>query len=153
MGSKMGVLNARPDELEAFLSQRAASLGPELTGPFKVLSVARRGTDVIRCEVTACRLVSVDPEDPALRDVSVPLPVAGWIELRGDGSVTAASMAEPGPDELREARLFARDLIEQGSVRGLSDRPRRPLPGRATHELQTDAAGRRVIRRIGYNLR
>ena len=149
----MGVLDARPDELEALLSQPAEPLGPELTGPFKVLSVSRRGADAIRCEVTACRLVSVDPEDPALRDVSVPLPVAGWIELHGDGSVAASSMAEPGRGELQEARTFARDLIEQGSVRGLSARSRRPLSGRPTHELQTDAAGRRVIRRIGYNLR
>lgn len=149
----MGVLDARPHELEALLSQRAESLRPDLTGPFKVLSVSRRGADAIRCEVTACRLVSVDPEDPALRDVSVPLPVAGWIELRGDGSVAASSMAQPGPGELQEARMFARDLIEQGSVLGLSDQPHRPLPGRPTHELQTDAAGRRVIRRTGYTLR
>ena len=149
----MGVLDARPAELETLLSQRAASLGQDFTGPFKVLSVSRSGTDAIRCQVTACRLVPVDPEDPALRDVSVPLPVSGWIELHSDGSVAGSSMAPPGPSELHEARMFARDLIEQGLVLGFSNRPRRPLRGRPTHELQTDAVGRRIIRRIGYTLR
>ena len=149
----MGVLDERPDELEILLSRRAAALGQDFTGPFKVLSVSRSGTDAIRCEVTACRLVPVDPQDPALRDVSIPLPVSGWIELHSDGSVAASSMAEPGPSELQEARIFARDLIEQGMLLGLSKRPPRPARGRPTHELQTDATGRRVIRRIGYSLR
>jgi len=149
----MGVLDARPAELETVISQQAAALGQDLTGPFKVLSVSRRGANAIRCEVTACQLVPVDPEDPAFRDVSLPLPVSGWIELRADGSVAASSVAQPGPSELQEARMYARDLIEQGLVMGLSKRPHRPIRGQPTHKLQGDTAGRRIIRRIGYALR
>lgn len=149
----MEVFNARLSELEALLSQHAALIGQDLTGPFKVLSASRTGAGAVRCEVTAYRLVPVDPENPALREVLVPLPVSGWIELRADGSVAASSLSQPGPGEFEEARIFARDLIEQGSVRGLSSQTHGPLGGRPTHELQTDAAGRRIIRRIGYTLR
>ena len=149
----MGVLDAKPAELEAFLSSRSSSIHPDVAGPFRVVSVARTGQDAIRCELTAYRLIPVDPADPALFDVSVPVPVSGWIELRADGSVAASSLQHPGPEEVREARVFARDLIERGSVRGLSTGPGGPLRGRPTHALEADAAGRRIIRRIGYNLR
>ncbi len=149
----MGVLDAKPAELEALLSRQAASIDADLTGPFKVLSVARSGKEAVRCQVTACRLVPVDPGDPALRDVAVPVPASGWIELRADGTVTASSVSQPGPDEVREARVFARDLIERGSVRGLSGDPAGPLRGRPTHELQMGAGGRRIIRRTGYTTR
>jgi hypothetical protein len=149
----MVAIEASPAELEALLSRQAASIDKDLTGPFKVLSVSGKGTEAVGCEVTAYRLVPVDPDNSALRDVFVPLPVPGRVELSKDGSVTASSFPQPEPAELREARMFARDLIEQGSVRGLSSQSRGPLQGRPTHEIQQDAAGRRIIRRIGYALR
>ena len=145
--------DARPAEIEALLSQQGTSIGHDVSGPFKVLSVSRKGRDGLHCEVTAYRLVPVDPENPALRDVSVPLPVSGWVELGKDGSVEAASFPQATPAELEEARMFARDLIERGSVRDFPSKPHGPLRGRPTHEVQTDAAGRRIIRRIGYAVR
>lgn len=149
----MGLLDEKPAELEAFLSKHAGAIGPDVAGPFRVVSVSRTGKDAVRCEVTAYRLVPVDPADPTLRDVSVPVPVSGWVELRADGSVAGSSLPGPAPEEVREARVFARDLVERGSVRGLSTGPGGPPRGRPTHELQADAEGRRIIRRIGYNLR
>ncbi len=149
----MRVLDAKPAELESLISSRSKSIDPHVAGPFRVVSVSRAGKDAVRCEVTAYRLVPADPADPPLRDVLIPVPVSGWIELRADGSVAASSLPPPGPDEVREARVFARDLIEHGSVRGLSTGPTGPLRGRPTHEIQADAEGRRIIRRIGYTVR
>ncbi len=137
----MGLLNAEPEELEALLARQMPSIDPELAGPFRVLSVSPGGKDVVRCEVAAYRLVAVDPADPALRDVSVPVPVSGWVELCADGSQAARSLPPPLPEAVHEARLFARDLIARGAVSGLpaggEGRPR----GRPTHEVQADDAG------------
>lgn len=146
----MGLLDAGPEKLEALLAERMPSTDPDLAGPFRVLSVSPGGADRVRCEVAAYRLVPVDPADPTLRDVSVPVPVSGWVELRPDGSPAACSLPPPAAEAVREARLFARDLVEQGAVRGLGRRGKGRPPGRATHEVQTDGAGRRVIRRAGF---
>ena len=149
----MGVLDAKPAELEAILSRQAASIDPDLAGPFKILSVAPSGKEAVRCEVTACRLVPVDAGDPAPDDIVVPVPASGWIELRADGTVAVSSVSRPGPEEVREAQVFARDLVAQGAVGGLPGGPGGRPRGRPTHELQTDAQGRRIIRRIGYTIR
>jgi hypothetical protein len=149
----MAPLDADPAALETFLESRGASIDPDLTGPFRVVSVSRGARGTVSCELTAYRLVPVEPADPALRDVSVAVPVAGRIELAADGSILASSLPAPGADEVRQARAHAKDRIEQGSVRGITPASVRRPPGRPTHELRTEAGGRRVIRRIGFDAR
>ncbi len=146
----MGRLEADPGKLEVQLTGQLPSVDPDITGPIRVLSVSRSRPDAVRCEVTAYRLVALDPADPALRDVYVPIPVSGWVELRADGSQVACSLPPPPPEAVREARLFARDLIARRAVSGLPAGGEGRQPGRPTHEVQADDAGRRIIRRVGF---
>ena len=139
-------------ELEAQLSRTAASLAPDAEGPVALLSSEPLGAG-LRCEISARRLVAVAPEMPELRDVYVAVPVSGSVEVDADGRVARATLAEPDEEALREARAFARGLVEEGCVRGVAPAtaPRRAShPARPTHELRSDAQGRRVIRRIGF---
>jgi hypothetical protein len=135
-------------DLAAQLSAAPESLAPDATGPVEVLSRASAGGGE-RVEIAAQRLVAVDPESPELRDVYVALPVSGSVELRADGGIARAALGEPDAEALREARSFARGLVETGCVRGLAPSGTAHA-SRATHEVQTDARGRRVIRRVGF---
>ncbi|HET7875384.1 MAG TPA: hypothetical protein VFN71_07640, partial [Methylomirabilota bacterium] len=86
-----------------------------------------------------------------LRDVFVAVPVSGWVELRADGAIARSGLPRPGPEDEREARAFARGLIERGAVRGLAPARREGPPARPTHEIRSEADGRRVIRRVGFS--
>jgi hypothetical protein len=145
-----GQFAGSPEGLEAFLASHEGVLGPDVVGPFRVSAVSRIGRDAVRCAVAAHQLVPADPRDPASRDIYVPVPVSGWMELRQDGSLVAKSLEAPGRAETREARMFAQDLLRGGAVEGLPvARSLGPRP-RPTHTLRTEAGGRRVIRRIGF---
>ena len=145
-----GQFAGSPEGLQAFLAAHEGMLGPDIVGPYRVSAVSRIGGDVVRCEVAAHHLVPADPHDPASRDICVPVPVSGWMELREDGTLVAKSLEAPGQAETREARMFAQDLLKGGSVEGLpATRSLGPRP-RPTHTLRTEAGGRRVLRRIGF---
>ena len=145
-------IGTAPEDLQTFLAGHEQLLGPDVVGPFRVSTVSRIGGDVVRCEVAAHHLIPADPHDSASRDIYVPVPVSGWVELHLDGTLVAKSLGAPGHAETREARVFAQDLLRGGSVEGLpATRSLGPRP-RPTHILRTEAGGRRVIRRIGFNL-
>ena len=145
-------IGTTPESVQEFLAAQEGVLGQDVVGPFRVSAVSRIGGDVVRCEVAAHYLIPADPHDPASRDIYVPVPVSGWVELHLDGTLVAKSLGAPGHAETREARVFAQDLLKGGSVEGLSaTRSLGPRP-RPTHTLRTEAGGRRVIRRIGFNL-
>lgn len=151
MGMKR--IGTTPEDVQAFLAAREGLLGPDVVGPFRVSAVSRIGEVVVRCEIAAQHLVPADPHDQASRDIYVPVPVSGWVELRQDGTLVTKSLEAPSQAETREAKAFAQDLLKGGSVEGLpATRGIGPRP-RATHTLRTEAGGRRVIRRIGYSLR
>jgi hypothetical protein len=139
-------------DLAARLTAAPGALAPDAAGPVEVL--ARASTDGgERCEIAAQRLVAVDPESSGLRDLYVAVPVSGSVELRADGGIARAVLAEPDAEAVREARAFACGLVEAGSVRGVEPEAagaRARRRGRPTHEVVTDAHGRRVIRRIGF---
>jgi hypothetical protein len=145
--------------LSSDLSARERELDADLRGPFQVLAATDQDGH-IRCEVSASRLVSVDPDDEALQDIVVPVPVVGAVELDRERSIVGSSFGEPGPDETREARAFAKGLLARGVVRGY-DAPAGAVrvmrgrgPGtRVTHELVEDPSGRRVLRRVGFDSR
>jgi len=148
----MAASRRRRAGLAARLTAALPALAPDAAGPVEVLArVPADGGE--RCEIAAQRLVAVDPDAPGLRDLYVAVPVSGWVELRADGGVARAALAEPEAEAVREARAFARGLVETGSVRGLEAATARAPAGprgRPTHEVETDAQGRRVIRRIGF---
>jgi hypothetical protein len=141
---------AGPRELEALVAERAAGISPDLLGPFMVVGVSR-GSDAVRCEVTARRLERVDAEDAAMADIAMALPVSGWIALAADGSVAGSSFSTPSPEEVREARTLSRDLLERGAVRGFPAASAGGPGRRPTHDLQRVAGGRRLLCRIGYD--
>lgn len=144
-------------ELEPDLLRQAERREPALAEPLRVLSVRREGSGHTVYSVSAGRLVPVDDEDPSLRDVSVAVPVTGEVEVDRKGGLARVSLGSADANAVREARAFTRNLIANGAVRGLPSgggpvRRGPGLGGRSTHEVHTDGAGRRVIRRAGFDI-
>ncbi len=125
-----------------------------LTGPVTVLSEAARDGGGATYQVSASRLVAIDDDDPNLAGVSIPVPVNAAVEVDGDGSLVGLTVPDDDEETDREARAFARNLVANGSVRGLAAAgpARRGPPTHATHEVTTDDQGHRVIRRTGYSI-
>ena len=143
-------------KLQAALAEHAGSGQEQLSGPVTVLS-ATAGKDGGRSyEVSTSVLLPVDENDPALRDVSIPLPVTANVDLDRRGAVVKVAVPPVDPAAAREARAFARNLIQTGAVKGLppTGRVRRSAgpPVRPTHELKTEANGQKVIRRTGFSI-
>jgi hypothetical protein len=105
-----------------------------------------------RVDIQASRLVPVDPDDPALADVSVPLPVPATVVVDEAGHLASVEAGPPDHEAERQARAYARNLVATGAIRGMTatGRVRRGPPTRPTHEVALDARGRKVIRRIGF---
>jgi hypothetical protein len=144
-------------EIEQALADRAgvAGGGSDLTGPVKVLETTPTPDGGATYQVSASRLVPVDDQDPDLASVYIPVPVTAEVEVDDHDSVVGVQVPDPDPSTDREARAFTRNLIANGAVRGLTKSgPVRRGPGgpppRSTHEVTTDPAGRRVIRRTGF---
>jgi hypothetical protein len=144
------------DEIERLLAKptTGAKGGSGLAGPVTVTSMAPRDGGGSIYQISASRLVDVDTADPTLAGVSIPVPVTAAVEVDDKGSLVGVSVPDPDPSADREARAFTRNLIANGSVKGLTaDGPaQRGPPTRPTHEVATDAEGRRVIRRTGFSL-
>ena len=136
--------------MAASLEQAIETDLPDAGGPLTIVgstSESAGGTDY---EVSAHRLVALDPDDPELADVFVPVPVSGHVSLAPDGAINA-ELGVIDEDTEREVRAWARSLIANGKVAGMAATvasygpPRRP-----THELVVDSNGRRVLRRTGF---
>jgi hypothetical protein len=146
-------------EIEHVLADRMGMTGGEsdLTGPVHVLETTPNADGGSTYRVSASRLVPVDIDDPDLASVYIPVPVTAAVEVDGHDSVVGVQVTDPDPSADREARAFTRNLIANGEVKGLASGgpvrrgPSRPPP-RSTHEVTTDPAGRRVIRRTGFAL-
>ncbi len=124
----------------------------DLTGPVTVLASEPGPDGATRLDIQASRLVPLDPDDPALADVSVAVPVPATVVVGATGRLETVE-AEPLDDETeRQARAYVRNLVANGSVRGLAATGpvRRGPPSRPTHEVALDQRGRKVIRRIGF---
>jgi hypothetical protein len=144
------------DEIERLLV-KPRTRGPQasgLAGPVTVLSEAPGHAGGTTYQVSASRLVDIDDADPALAVVSIPVPITAAVEVDGKGSLVGVSVTKADPSADREARAFTRNLIANGSVKGLSHGGpvRRGPPTRATHEVTTDDQGRRIIRRTGFTI-
>jgi hypothetical protein len=146
-------------EIEQALSDRRTVTGDasDLTGPVQVLETTPTPQGGSTYQVSATRLVRVDDTDPDLASVYIPVPVTAEVEVDDHDSIVGVQVTDPDPSTDREARAFTRNLIANGEVRGLARSgpvrrgPAGPPP-RSTHELTTDPAGRRIIRRTGFAL-
>jgi hypothetical protein len=146
-------------EIEQALADRKGVAGEDsdLTGPVQVVGTTPTADGGATYQVTASRLVPVDDQDPDLASVYIPVPVTAAVEVDDHDSVVGVQVPDSDPSTEREARAFTRNLIANGAVRGLTrSGPVRRGPGgpppRSTHEVTTDPAGRRVIRRTGFAL-
>ena len=145
-------------EIEQALADRKGVAGEDsdLTGPVQVVGTTPTADGGATYQVTASRLVPVDDQDPDLASVYIPVPVTAAVEVDDHDSVVGVQVPDSDPSTEREARAFTRNLIANGAVRGLTRRgPVRRAAGpppRSTHEVTTDPAGRRVIRRTGFTL-
>jgi hypothetical protein len=128
--------------------------GPQLAGPVVVLDGAKGATQGRKTyQVSASYLVAIDKDDPELAGVSIAVPVTAAVETDRKGAVVGIDVPADETAQ-REARAYTRNLIARGEVRGLTEghRVRRGPgpPAHPTHEVTTDAFGRKVIRRIGF---
>ena len=142
-------------EIERLLdapAKRGAST-TDLTGPVTVLGSDAAPDGATRVDIQASRLVPVDPDDPALAEICIPLPVPATVVVDDAGHLASVEAQPPDHEAERQARAYARNLVATGAVRGVaaSGRVRRGPPTRPTHEVALDARGRKVIRRIGFS--
>ena len=80
-------------EIERLLdapAKRGASTA-DLTGPVTVLGSAGGPDGVTRVDISASRLVAVDPDDPALADVCIPLPVPATVVVDDAGHLASVA--------------------------------------------------------------
>lgn len=137
------------DSSEDELQRSLAAAVPDADGPVAVLESPSPTSTDPEYEVSASRLVPLGSDDPALKDVYVPVPWTGHVSLARDG--TAESVPPVDDDTTREVQAWARNLIASGAVRGVAaTAPSYGPPTRPTHEIIDDANGRRVLRRIGF---
>ena len=137
-------------EVAAALEQMIEAELPDAGGPLTIVGSMRSppAAPITRSAPIGC--VALDPDDPELADVFVPVPVSGHVSLAPDGA-TNAELAAVDEETEREVRAWARSLIANGKVAGMAASiasygpPRRP-----THELVLDSNGRRVLRRTGF---
>lgn len=146
----MSSKKSKPEDAKAAAAQSLEKAIPDATGPVEVTRESNsRGQTEYR--VTASRLIPADPEDPALADVYVAVPVTGRLLLTAEGKAVEADLADVDPDAAREARAWVKSLIASGAVANVkSSAPRYGPPIRPTHEICEDSNGRRILRRIGF---
>jgi hypothetical protein len=149
----------------ATITERLVAEDPDVVGQVHVLESHPMSDGGLSATVSVSRLRPVatggDP-DPDLEGISVAIPVTAEVVLDAAGELTSADLPEPDEASVREARSYVRSLIASGAVRGMPASPGRPVrrgppiaggsSGRPTHELVTDEQGRRIIRRIGFDV-
>jgi hypothetical protein len=136
-----------PTTLREHIRARLATLGPK----FDVASAEKDG-DATTYQLTGEHLVELDDTDRA-HPLNVAIPVPITVRARRN-TILDVKAAEPSADEERQARMFAKDLIARGAVKGLSGSDDDPgPPRRPTHAIYVLADGRRVIRRLGFDIR
>lgn len=139
-------------DIAQMLERKIAEAVPEAGGPVQIVGSTTTPSGDTDYEVSASLFIPLDPNDPALADVFVPLPVTGHVTLAPDGT-TSVDLAPADEAIEREVRAWARTLIASGSVAGLeAAAPSHRPPQRPTHEIVVDPSGRRVLRRMGFVL-
>jgi len=85
-----------------------------------------------------------DAADPALRGLHAPFPSEATVERGPRGEIREVRVTAPPATAVAEASAFARSLATHGQLEG----PPGPIGRTATHDIETDAQGRRrLVRR------
>jgi hypothetical protein len=82
-----------------------------------------------------------DASDPALRGLHAPFPSEATVRRGAQGQITEVRIAPPPASAVAEASAFARSLATHGQLEG----PPGPIGRTATHDIETDAMGRRRL--------
>jgi hypothetical protein len=115
----------------------AAAHGMEL------ISIKRRSKDDrIRGRAKIWYPVSTSKRDKG-QNIHVPLPVDVEISLNEQGQIRLVKSSQPAPEALAEATKFVETLETNQQLAYAPG----PLPPGATHQLETDAEGRRLLKR------
>ena len=138
LGRRTGDGRAEIERLLDAPVKRGAPMA-QLAGPVTVLSSETAPDGATRVDIQAMRLVPLDPDDPALADVSIPVPVPATVVVDVAGRLQAVESDPLGDEAERQARAFARNLVANGAVRGL----KRVWTGPARAAEPADARGRR----------
>ncbi len=89
-----------------------------------------------------------DPSLGELRDVHVQLPVNAEVQLDPRGRVASVAIDAPEAEDRAEAVAHVQSLISSGQVERGSGRP----PQVATHRIEVDKHGRRLLKRQRFTL-
>jgi hypothetical protein len=81
------------------------------------------------------------------QDIYVPLPVDVEISLNGQGQIRSVKSSQPNPEALAEAAKFVETLEANQQLAYAPG----PLPPGATHQLETDGEGRRLLKRKRFS--
>jgi hypothetical protein len=73
--------------------------------------------------------------------VRLPFTVEGRVTRGSAGDIRSVGIAEPSADEAAEAASFLRSLAAHGQLGGSTG----PLGDASTHDIETDAQGRRKL--------
>jgi hypothetical protein len=79
--------------------------------------------------------------DPALQGVHAPFPSEASVRRGPRGQILSVQITRPAADAVAEASTFARSLATHGQIDG----PPGPIGRTATHDIETDAQGRRRL--------
>jgi hypothetical protein len=132
-----------PTNLPNLGAALAARLGPDLED----VAVVRVEGDRI---VARARAWSVLPAGGAIPEpIHVKVPVEVEVRLDAKGVVASVVAGALAPEDVAEAASYAEGLFARREV---AFGPGRPPPG-ATHVLERDAGGRRLLRRARYSTR
>jgi hypothetical protein len=82
-----------------------------------------------------------DTSNPALRGLHAPFPSEASVTRGPQGQIRDVRIAAPSASAVAEASAFARSLATHGQLEG----PPGPIGRTATHDIQTDAMGRRRL--------
>jgi hypothetical protein len=128
------------DLLVALTSRLAVTEG------LRPLSIDRRTADG-RIRARARLLHPLPDRGPGAAGTYVEVPVSADIQLDGQGRIAAVRRAEPSAEDLAEAT----HLIETLEANKQIAHTEGSLPPGATHQLEVDAEGRRVVKRKRFS--
>jgi hypothetical protein len=132
----------RAQNLDTVLSSLAAAEG--IGDPHPEL----RGSD--KAEVTGRSWVALDDKTLGpLSGLHVKMPAALTVDRLESPEPRISKTISP--DDLEEAKAYVRSLQAHGQLEAPDAAARSPLLGRPTHYIETDEAGRRLLKRRGFD--
>lgn len=124
----------------------SAHVQPALKARFAAKGIDLQNADGSKISATVWHPISV-PGDDDLQDIHVQIPVEGKVKRGAKGEVQSVTLAKPSQEQLAEATSFVRSLAKHDQIAGRAGK--RAL--QPTHEIKTDAKGKRTLVRKGFS--